>query len=269
MTGEDGSIAGSAMQAETIRKYLNEQWSPQNSKFVGKLKDALDEDVTKAAGEEIYSQARAVRSLRARTLDDPNGIAKIMDSAGPEGINRSVPVEKIADQVTGMPVEQFGHIVQTLKNAPPELQGQSAASISEIKAQFANKLQSIGTAQQGQWNAKGVTKYLQNNAGRMAQVFTPEEIGKFRNLNDAGHIVAKDQSYPGASVQGHNLMTSGAMLGLQGAGVGIGTWAAGPLGAAAGGYLGRAAANSIGSASELRNVNNRMVRLSDMAGSKP
>jgi hypothetical protein len=47
-----------------------------------------------------------------------------------------------------------------------------------------------------------VTKYLQNNAARMAQVFTPEEIAKFRNLNDAGHIVAKDQSYPGAAVQG-------------------------------------------------------------------
>jgi hypothetical protein len=140
--------------------------------------------------------------------------------------------------------------------------------MSEIKAQFANKLQSIGTAQQGQWNAKGVTKYLQNNAGRMAQVFSPEEIAKFRNLNDAGHILAKDQSYPGAAVQGHNLMTQGTMLGLQAGGAAIGGAIGGPLGAGVGGYMGRAAASNIGNASEIRNVGKRMVKLSDLVGSK-
>jgi hypothetical protein len=66
MSGEDGSVAGTAKQAETIRKYLNEQWSPQNSKLVGKLKDALDEDVTASAGDDIYAEARKVRTMRAR-----------------------------------------------------------------------------------------------------------------------------------------------------------------------------------------------------------
>lgn len=266
MAGEDGSIAGSAKQAETIRKYLNEQWSPQNSRLVGKLKDALDEDVTASAGDDIYAEARRIRSMRGQTLDNPNGIAKLMDSSGPEGINRSVPVEKIADSLTGMPVDQFSHVIKTLNDSPPELQPQAQAAIAEIKAQFANKVHAIGTSQQGQWNAKGVTKYLQNNAARMAQVFTPEEIGKFRNLNDAGHIVAKDQSYPGAAVQGHNLVTHGVMTGLPTAGAAAGGFIAGAPGAAVGAAAGRMAAGAVENASTLRAVNKRTVKLSDLLG---
>jgi hypothetical protein len=268
MLQEDGSFSGTAQQAETLRKYLNEKWSPQNSGLIGKLKDALDDEVMVHAGADIYGEARALRTQRANTLDNPNGISKLMDSSGPQGINRAVSVEKIADQLTGMPVDQFGHVVRTLKEAPPELQAQSAAALAEIKAQFANKMQGIGTSQQGQWNAKGVTKYLRDNAARMAQVFTPEEMGQFRNLNDAGHILAKDQSYPGAAVQGHNLMTTGTMLGLQAGGAAIGGAIGGPLGAGVGGYMGRAAASNIGNASEVRNVGKRMVKLSDLVGTK-
>lgn len=264
MAGEDGSVAGSAQQAETIRKYLNEQWSPQNSKMVGKLKDALDEDVTSTAGEDIYGEARKIRALRAQTLDNPNGIAKLMDSSGPEGVNRAVPVEKVADSLTGMPVDQFSHVVKTLREAPPELQDQAGAALAEVKAQFANKVHAIGSSQQGQWNAKGVTKYLQNNAARMAQVFTPEEIAKFRNLNDAGHIVAKDQSYPGAAVQGHNLVTHGVMSGLPTAGAAAGGFIGGPVGAAVGGAAGRMAAGAVENAATMRAVRKRTVPLSEL-----
>jgi hypothetical protein len=264
IAGEDGSIAGNAQQAETIRKYLNEQWSPQNSRLVGKLKDALDEDVTSAAGADIYSEARKIRALRGQTLDNPNGIAKLMDSSGPEGVNRSVPVEKIADSLTGMPVDQFSHVVKTLRESPPELQPQAAAALAEIKAQFANKVHAVGSSQQGQWNAKGVTKYLQNNAARMAQVFSPEEMAQFRNLNDAGHILAKDQSYPGAAVQGHNLVTHGVITGLPTAGAAVGGFVGGPAGAAIGSVAGRMAAGSVENAAAMKAVKNRTVKLSDL-----
>jgi hypothetical protein len=268
MAGEDGSIAGSAKQAETIRKYLNEQWSPANSKLVGKLKDALDEDVTATAGDDIYAEARKIRTLRGQTLDNPNGIAKLMDSSGPEGINRAVPVEKIADSLTGMPVDQFSHVIKTLREAPPELAPQSQAALAEIKAQFANKVHAIGSAQQGQWNAKGVTKYLQNNAARMAEVFTPEELAKFRNLNDAGHIVAKDQSYPGAAVQGHNLVTQGTMHALPTAGAAAGGFIGGPVGAAVGAAAGRMAAGAVDNAATMRAVKKRTTKLSDLLETK-
>ena len=266
MVGDDGNISGSAKQAEVLRAELNSKWSPANNKFIGKLKDAIDDDVMESAGSEIYSKARQMRTLRAKTLDNPDGIAKLMNASGPEGINRSVPVERLANNVTGMPVDQFSHVVNTLKNLPAEMQTQGASSLGEIKAQFANQIHDIGSKQAGQWAAKNVTTYLQKNAARMAEVFTPEEMAKFRNLNDAGHIVAKDQSYPGGPAQGHNLMTHGMMVGLQGGGAVVGSLLGmGPLGTAAGGLAGAAAANAVGEASSLRLVKKRMVKLSELA----
>lgn len=267
MVGEDGSVFSNAQQAETMRQYLKDNWSPQNAGFVKKLTNALDEDVFKAAGEDVYGAARQMWAEKKNTLDNPNGIAKIMDASGPSGINRAVPLEKIPDAVAGMPVQQFSHIVDTLKNSPDEIQPQAAQALSEIKAQFANKVQAIGTSQAGQWNAKGVNQYLQNNAARMAKVFSPDEIAQFRNLNDAGNILAKDQSYPGAAAQTHNLLRSGVVGGLSTAGgatgATIGGTLFGPPGAAAGGavgsWAGAKAGASLSDAAALRAARKRVV----------
>lgn len=264
LIGEDGSFIGNAKQAETVRKYLNEQWSPQNGKFVAKLKDALDDDVTGSAGEDIYAQARQVRLMRGNTLDNPNGIAKIMDASGPEGINRSVPIEKIPDALVAMPVDQLTHVVETLKNAPPELQPQAQAALNEMRAHFANKLQATGASHAGQWNAKGVRQFLENNKERMSQVFTPDEMKSFANLKEAGEILAKDQSYPGAAVQGHNLVRSGVMHGIQTGAAAVGGAIAGPTGAAAGSFLGGKAAQAIGDKASLKSAQSRVKKLSDL-----
>lgn len=264
LIGDDGEVFANGQQAETMRKYLGDNWSPQNGKFVSKLKQALDQDVMSAAGEDIYGQARDLWKQRKDTLDNPNGIAKIMDASGPEGVNRSVPIEKIPDAIAGMPVQQFGHVIDTLKNVPAEVQPQAAAALSEIKAHFANKVQAIGTSQAGQWNAKGVTKFLNNNSERMALVFEPEEIAQFKNLNDAGHIVAKDQSYPGAAVQQHNLIRSGVAAGLQTGGAALGGSLGGPGGAAIGSWLGAKAGTAINDAASLRAARGRLTRLKDV-----
>jgi hypothetical protein len=267
MVGEDGQVFSNGQQAEAMRQYLNDNWSPQNAGYVKALKQSLDQDVFKSAGEDVYSAARAMWAERKNTLDNPNGIARLMDSSGPNGINRAVPIEKIPDALTGMPVQQFGHIVDTLKGVPAEIQPQAAAALSEIKAQFANKVQAIGGGQAGQWNARGVNQYLQNNAARMARVFSPDEIQAFRNLNDAGNILAKDQSYPGAFVQGHNLVRSGVVGGLStaggAAGATVGGTLFGPAGAAAGGsvgsFIGAKAGMKINDAAALRAAKKRLV----------
>ena len=260
----DGNVFANAQQAETLRKYLNENWSPQNSGMVGKLKDALDDDVTSAAGEDVYTQARAMRAQRAATLDNPNGIANLMDASGPNSINRKVPVEKIADTVTSMPVAQLGHVVDTLKNAPPEIQPQAQAALAEIKAQYAHNVMDIGSKQAGQWNAKGVRQYLANNSARMAQVFNADEMQRFGALNDAGNILAKDQSYPGAAVQQHNLLRAGVAHGITTGMAGAGGAIGGAPGAALGSIIGSKLAGKFSDASSLRATQKRMTKLSDL-----
>jgi hypothetical protein len=259
IAGEDGSLAGNAQQAETIRKFLGENWSPANGKFVSKLKDALDEDVMSAAGGDLYGQARQMWALRKQTLDNPNGIAKIMDASGPEGINRAVPVEKIPDALAGMPVKQFGHVVDTLKNLPPELAEQGQAALSEVKAQFANKVLDAGRSTKGQWNQKAVRTYLANNSERMQQVFTPEEMARFKTLVDAGDILATDQSYPGAAAQKHNLLRTGTMHAIRAGSTSAGAAVAGPFGAAVGAAVGDKAAGALGDAAALKAAQKRLV----------
>jgi hypothetical protein len=258
---EDGAISGTAKQAEVLRKFLNTQGKGSNASVANALKESLDNDVMSSGGQDLYTQARALWQQKKATLDNPDGIAKLLQE---EGVNRAVPKEMIAPKLVRMPVDQFGHIVQTLKNVPPEIQPAAQSALNEIKAQFANELHAIGANQAGQWNAKGVTKYLQNNAARMSQVFSPEEIASFRNLNDAGHILAKDQSYPGAAVQAHNLVTQGVMHGLPTMGAAAGGAVGGGIGAAVGAAAGRMAAGSVDNAVTLRAVKKRTAKISEL-----
>jgi len=261
MVGEDDSISGNPKQAETVRKYLNENWSPQNSKLVGKLKDALDDDVTQSAGSDIYAQARAMRTMRGNTLDNPNGIAKLMDASGPNGINRSVPTEKVPDAITSMPVDQLNHIVGTLKNLPPDLQESGNLALSEIKAHMASKIADAGQSTSGMWNAKGVNQMLTKNSSRMQSIFDPDELDNFKDLRDAGDILKKDQSYPGAAVQEHNLMQRGAMAAMRGGSAALGAHIGGPIGAAAGEALGGNLATRYSAKAALKNVEARIKTL--------
>lgn len=65
------------------------------------------------------------------------------------------------------------------------------------------------------WNNRGVSQYLNANSAKLARVFTPAELKQLRTLNDAGNILDVNRSYPGATVQGHNLLQRGALHGLQ------------------------------------------------------
>lgn len=271
MMDDKGQVFSNGQQAETMRKYLTDNWTPQNGRFVSALKDALDQDVMGAAGEDVYAKARQMWAERKNTLDNPNGIAKLLNEAGPNGVNRSVPFEQISPTIGRMPVDQLAHVVETLKNVPEPIQPSAQAALSEIKAHFANEVRHVGGKHAGQWNAKGVTDYLRANAGRMNLVFTPEELAEFRNLSEAGQIVAKDQSYPGAAVQGHNLVRAGvgaavthgatAVGGATGSLFGPGGAAAG---AAAGRIVGERASQAISDKASLKQAQKRTVKLSDL-----
>ena len=158
--------------------------------------------------------------LRKNTLDNPNGIAKILDAEGPNKINRKVDIEKIAQNIIDMPVDQFTHVVDTLRNVPEGLKPQAQAALSEIKAQFANQLAAKKTPKQ-------VTDYMNANREVMNRVFTPDEMANLRDYHNAVHILATDTGYKGAAVQKINveqklgskikehLISKGAALGAE------------------------------------------------------
>lgn len=227
-----------ATQAEGVRQYINSQWSPQNSGLIGKIKETLDTDVAKSAGDDIYAQARALHAERKNVLDNPKGISSLLNEEGPNGINQVVPDEKVGQKLTAMPVGQLRHIVETLKGVPEPLQPAAQQALAEMKGVFADAVNKAG--QGAEWNAARVTKQLNDQRTRMGLLFDDAEMSRFRTLNDAGHVLQKPTAYPGAAVQGHNLLQKAVIWAPTAATTGAASALFGPLGAAVAGPAGAA-----------------------------
>jgi hypothetical protein len=260
-------------QAENLRKYINSNWDNQRSGIIGRLKDKIDNDVTKVAGEDVYKKARDIRTKIARLLDDPKGVAKIMDYDPQVPMNRAVPFEKIATTVERMSVDQQRHLIKLLREMPDELRPQADAAIAEIKAHFANRILQEGSKNKGQWNAKNVTDYLNDNNNKLGVLMEDKDLAQMvKDLNDAGHILKYDPAYPGAAIQAHNLIKLGAapLLGTLGgaAGTAIGGSMFGPGGAALGGTagatLGAQRGVKMAEKSALKRAQKKMVPLKDI-----
>jgi hypothetical protein len=264
-------------QAEGLRRYINSNWNNERSGIIGRLKDKIDNDVTKVAGEDVYKKARDIRTKIARLLDDPKGVAKIMDYDPQSPMNRAVPYEKIASTIERMDVDQQRHLIKLLKEMPDEVRPQADAAIAEIKAQFANRILQEGSKNKGQWNASNVTKYLNDNNRKLGVLMEDKEIAQMvKDLHDAGHLVKYDASYPGAAIQAHNLIRLGAapLLGTLGAsgGAAIGGSMFGPGGAALGGTVGGTMGAKRGIAmaekSALKRAEKKMIPLKDVGKGK-
>jgi hypothetical protein len=201
MMDKDGNLVNTnAHTAEQLRKWLNSPnvWTPQNAGLHRLLKESIDNDVFAHADQAIYNDARALHGLKKDTLDNPNGIATILDQSGPNGINRKVDVEKVASKIAGLGVDQFTHVINTLDKMPAEMQPKAQKAKAEIKAQFLNQALA-------QKSSNKLTTYMENNKEVMNRLFTPEEMADIRDYHNASHILKTDIGYKGAAVQKINV----------------------------------------------------------------
>lgn len=263
---ETGELGGAtAQQAERFKQYLNQQWTPQNGRLVRALKDAVDDDVTRSAGADVYRSARTLRTFRANLLDNPQGVSSLLDSSGPGGINRAVNVERVPDTVVRMPVDQFSHVVDTLnhvKTAYVDLAPQAQDALSEIRSQFMLRMQEQGQKFKGNvWNNRGVSQYLNANSAKLAKVFSPADLRRLQTLNRAGNILDVDRTYPGAAVQSHNLAQRGILAGIERGGEFVGGHVGGPVGAMVGGAAGGKIAAALGGRWSRKAARSRIVKL--------
>lgn len=244
------SVAG----AEDVRKWLNQIWTNDNKEAIGAVKNVLDNDVMKGAGEDIYGPARALVQMKHQTLDNPNGISRLMEHDPQTPINRVTPFEKIPDTLTRLPVAQFDQVLKTLDAMPEDLQPLAQQAKAEIKAHLLNKVNDAGTSTSGQWNARGVEKVVKGNSAKFQSAFAdqPEALQGLQDLRSAGNILSVNQSYPGAAAQASNAVKRGFMSralshvgGAAGAAAG---GVLGPLGAAGGAAAGEALGAKAGAA---------------------
>jgi hypothetical protein len=265
MMDEEGNVQPASIpQIERLRQFVGDAYTPRTGRLIGQLKDALDDDVTKAAGTNVYAAARDTRSLRSKLLDDPTGIAKLAPPDDRLGINRAVPLEQVPDYVTNLPVDQFAHVVSTLRNVPPDaplaLHQSAATALNEMRSHFANNVEKAGNSTQGMWNTKGVNEYLNKNQLKMAEVFSPEELGRFKTLADAGNILKMDRTYSGPAIA-HNLAVRGVLGAVEKAAHGAGT----ALGAAVGVHVGAPEGFAVAGSAAGSGVSKIASKISDKA----
>jgi hypothetical protein len=261
--------------AEQFNKWLNTNWSPDNSSIIRQVRAAVDDAVTKSAGEDVYGPARQLHQLEMKTLDDPKGISKLFDFDPHTPTNRATPIASIPDAISRLPPEQFKVLVDTLHDMPKEIRPQAQAAISEIQAHYGNKLLDAGANNKGQWNAKKVSDYYKANNANISSAFAdnPEALSKFDDLRSAGHILDYPSSYPGASAQAANVIKKGAMSGLiqklgATAGGGAGAAIGGIPGALVGagiGHTAEKAASALSEGAALKKYQSSRVKLSDVA----
>ncbi|MCA3173743.1 MAG: hypothetical protein ING25_11950, partial [Burkholderiales bacterium] len=95
---KDGNILPmNAQQAESVKQYMTPSWDRKNANAYSALRDSLDDDVISVLGEQVYGPARALRAQYSNIFEKPTSIAKLLDIDGPEGINRAVSKEKVAE----------------------------------------------------------------------------------------------------------------------------------------------------------------------------
>lgn len=247
-----GEVGFTPHGAEQFRQWLNKLWTPDNSEIIGQLKGEVDDNVMKDAGEDIYSKARKIRQVRAQTLENPNGIAKIMETDPRTPINRVTPYVKIPDTVTRLDPDQFRNVVDTLKGMPTEVQPSAQAALSEIKSHLMNKIYNAGSKTQGQWNAPAVSEIIKANKAKIQIAFAGDEeaLQSIADLESAGKIMHVNAAYPGAAAQAANALKRGMMSnviqhigGVSGAAIGA---SGGPLIAAGSAVAGEAIGSFIG-----------------------
>lgn len=273
----EGNPGGfTAKGAEQVRQWLNQIWSPDNRFAVGQIKDAIDQDVAKGAGSDVYADARATARLKKQTLDNPKGVAQLFDKDPQTPLNRVTPFVKIPDALTRLDPEQFRNVLQTLQEMPQELQPQAQAAIGEIKGHLANKLLDAGTtkAPEAQWNAPNVNQAIKQNQAKLNIAFgnDAQAVQDIRDLRAAGNILRANPQYPGAAAQAANAIKRGMMtralqtVGATG-GAAVGSHL-GPLGAAAGAAAGETlagkATQSMGERAALKRWESGTTKLSDL-----
>lgn len=271
--------AGSVSAYDAVRKALNSEWSPQNSRAIAAVNSAIDKDIASAADPSLYKLGDNIHKLE-KTIFESKGIADIFAPQDKNGVTlSSVPVEKVLSKLNNLPIEQWRHINDTLNqfasgnlrdapegmpSIPTELQNAASAAQKEIAGALARKVYESGASKIGTWNQNSVNSTLNSTIGqKILQTFPQDEVAKFHTLNRGGYLMPGVHSYEGAALQQKrvgNLAGTLAEKGLTAGGAGLGGAFFGPPGAAAGAGIGQQVGGKVAGALEQRALSKRATK---------
>lgn len=130
----------SAKQAESLRQYINTQWSPDSAGLISRVNGKIDSGVFKTLDDNAYLAARKRYADFKNTFENPKGIASILKT---DGINRTTSAESVGSKLQTMSVKdgaQFKRIYESLDSVPDALKPQAARAKAEIQATIAESI---------------------------------------------------------------------------------------------------------------------------------
>ena len=250
--GFEGTKPGSIAGLEELRKSVNQQWTPQNKREIGRIVKAIDEDIAKAGGEDLYKRARSVHQAEQKIFES-KGMDKLFGEVDANGVQTATDFQAIPKKLNQMPADQWKHIYDTYDEISkgrvrgvgfdleltPELIDYANAAKAEMRGALAREIYQAGAGKAGVWNQNSVNNILNARAKKIEHAFTPEEQRNFYTLNYAGHIMPGVHSYEGAALQGQRVNKFAEKFPMIGRESGA---FAGPFGATIGEKIGEKAA---------------------------
>lgn len=242
---------------EEIRKSLNALRDEKNSYVVGKLINAIDEDIAAVGGAGSIEKGRQIHALE-KTIFGSEGmkIDKIFGTLDANGVKKGTPTEKITQKLNDLPLDQWKHIYDTADKVsrgkiqignmgykiPKDVIDQANQLKNEMKGSIAREIYEQGEKKIGVWNQNSANQALNSLGDKITYAFSPEEQLAFNRLNLAGQWMPGIHSYEGGAMQAERMgllktgisklpFLGGALVGgaTKGAGTGVGV-AAGEAG---------------------------------------
>lgn len=216
--GFEGTKPGSIAGLEELRKSVNAQWTPQNKREIGRIVKAIDEDIAKAGGEDLYKRARSVHQAEQKIFES-KGMDKLFGEVDSNGVQTATDFQAIPKKLNQMPADQWKHIYDTYDEISkgrvrgvgfdleltPELMQYAEAAKAEMRGALAREIYQAGAGKTGVWNQNAVNNILNARAKKIEHAFSPEEQKAFHTLNYAGHIMPGVHAYEGAALQGQRV----------------------------------------------------------------
>ena len=240
---------------KAVREALNAEWTKDNASVIRKINDAIDQDIAKAGGQDLYKKADNLHKAEKKIFES-KGIRTLFGDVDPNGVQTATNFEAIPKKLNSMPVDQWKHIYDTYDEISkgrvrgagfdleitPELMQYAEAAKAEMRGALAREIFQAGGGKAGVWNQNSVNNLLNNpiRSKKIEHAFSPEEQRAFHTLNYAGHIMPGVHSYEGAALQAQRVNKFAEKLPMIGREVGAVTRV--PFGATIGEKVGEKAA---------------------------
>ena len=205
---------------EEIRKSLNALRDEKNSYVVGKLINAIDEDIAAVGGAGSIEKGRKIHALE-KTIFGSEGmkIDKIFGTLDANEVKKGTPTEKITEKLNDLPIDQWKHIYDTADKVskgiikidnigykiPQHVIDQANQLKNEMKGSIAREIYQQGEKKIGVWNQNSANVAMNALGDKITYAFSPEEQLAFNRLNLAGQWMPGVHSYEGGAMQAERM----------------------------------------------------------------